>query len=304
MPTQFDPSDGSHEFGGDWTDLKLDLIENYLRAYVKVLQRKRLSTAFIDAFAGTGYRTTKSDRQLDEPERALPFPDLAEPAPQRLLAGSARRALRVRPPFEKYIFIERDGARCASLESLKVEFPELANRILVRQGDANEEIQKLCLRDWSRHRAVLFLDPYGMQVKWATVEAVAKTKAIDLWLLVPLGIGVNRLLKRSGDIPEPWRKALDEFLGTRDWFDSFYTSESSPSLFGDEDARLVKAGTSAIGHYFNERLRSVFAAVADSPAVLRNSTNSPLYLLCFAVGNTAAKDVALRIANHLLKRMR
>ena len=43
----------------------------------------------------------------------------------------------------------------------------------------------MCDKDWSLHRAVLFLDPYGMQVEWATIEAVAKTKAIDLWLLFP-----------------------------------------------------------------------------------------------------------------------
>jgi hypothetical protein len=36
--------------------------------------------------------------------------------------------------------------------------------------------------------------------------------------------------------------------------------------------------------------------------VLRNSRNVPLYLLCFAVGNAGkGKDIALRIANHLLK---
>ncbi len=38
-----------------------------------------------------------------------------------------------------------------------------------------------------------------MQVDWKTIEAVAATKAIDLWLLFPLGVGVNRLLTRSGD---------------------------------------------------------------------------------------------------------
>jgi hypothetical protein len=35
---------------------------------------------------------------------------------------------------------------------------------------------------------VLFLDPYGMQVDWTTIEAIARTKAIDLRVLFPLGI--------------------------------------------------------------------------------------------------------------------
>lgn len=49
---------------------------------------------------------------------------------------------------------------------------------------------------------------------------------------------------------------------------------------------------------------SILAGVAPEPAVLRNSKNVPLYLLCFAVGNARGKDIALRIANHLLKEVR
>jgi three-Cys-motif partner protein len=74
-------------------------------------------------------------------------------------------------------------------------------------------VQKLCDKDWTSRRAVLFLDPYGMQVEWRTIEAIAATKAIDLWLLFPLGIGVNRLLTKSGDIPESWRNRLNLLLG-------------------------------------------------------------------------------------------
>jgi hypothetical protein len=59
-----------------------------------------------------------------------------------------------------------------------------------------------------------------------------------------------------------------------------------------------------IGHYFNNRLKQAFAGVVDVPGVLKNKVNNPLYLLCFAVGNERGKDVALRIAGHLLKDLR
>ena len=123
-----------------------------------------------------------------------------------------------------------------------------------------------------------------MQVEWKTIEAIAATKAIDLWLLFPLGMGVNRLLTKSGDIPESWRRRLDLLLGTTTWYDEFYRVESKPTLFGDAD-RVVKASMETIGRYFNDRLKSVFAGVAEEPRVLWNSANCPLYLLCFAVGN-------------------
>lgn len=125
-----------------------------------------------------------------------------------MLDGSARLALQTEPRFDKSIFIERNSERCAHLEQLKDEFPLLAQDIDIHRRDANEEIQALCSKgSWRSHRAVLFLDPYGMQVEWKTIEAIAATKAIDLWLLFPLGIGVNRLLTKSGDIPDSWRRA-------------------------------------------------------------------------------------------------
>ena len=143
-----------------------------------------------------------------------------------------------------------------------------------------------------------------MQVEWTTIEAIAATQAIDLWLLFPLGIGVNRLLTKSGDIPNSWRRRLNLLLGTEDWYDEFYSVETTPTLFGDDQERVVKATTETIGRYFNNRLKDVFAGVVDDPGVLRNSSSNPLYLLCFAVGNERGKDIALRIARHLLKEVR
>ncbi len=296
---------GANRFGGDWTTAKLNVLKKYLASYTTALQNQPSKArpflkAYIDAFAGSGYRETPRDERSTSSSHELPFPDLAEKEPQALLDGSARLALKVTPRFDRYIFIERNADRCAQLELLKREFPDLANHLQIRQADANEEIQRLCRKDWRSHRAVLFLDPFGMQVEWATIEAIAATRAIDLWLLFPLGIGVTRLLTRSGDIPESWRRRLNLLLGTENWYEEFYRSESSTNLLGDEIEQVVKASTETIGRYFNDRLKSVFAAVAEEPKVLRNSANCPLYLLCFAVGNANGAPVALRIANHLL----
>ncbi len=284
--------------------MKLDVLAQYLARYTTALKEKPskehpFRKAYIDAFAGTGYRDARRGDPSGESSQTLLLPEPAEKEHQALLDGSARLALKTEPRFDRYVFIERSPERCAQLEALKSEFPHLASDIRIRQGDANAEIQDLCDKEWTSHRAVLFLDPYGMQVEWKTIEAIAATKAIDLWLLFPLGIGVNRLLTRSGDIPDSWRRRLNTLLGTEDWYEEFYRVESTPTLFGDAD-RLVKATTETIGRFFNERLKSVFVAVAKEPKVLRNSANCPLYLLCFAVGNEKGAPIALRIANHLL----
>jgi three-Cys-motif partner protein len=286
----------AHRFGGDWTSSKLEILGEYLKGYTTALKNQPFRTGYIDAFAGTGYRALAGDDSVD-----LVFPDLAADAPQALLDGSARIALKTEPRFNKYVFIEQNAQRCSALEGLKAEFPALAPDIEVRRGDANAEIKELCSKNWASRRAVLFLDPYGAQVEWTTIEAVAATKAIDLWLLFPLGIGVNRLLTRSGEIPASWRKRLDLLLGTEDWYDAFYKVEPAPTLFDNSETRVMKATTDTIGRYFNDRLRTVFAGVAEEPRVLLNSANCPLYLLCFAVGNPRGAGPALRIANHLLK---
>ncbi len=297
------------QFGGDWTSAKLQVLFEYLESYTTALKNKPSAArpfkkGYIDAFAGSGYRDAKREDSSEFSSQGLLFPDLAEPEPQALLEGSALLALKAKPRFDRYIFIEQNAKRCAALEVIKKDSPGMANDIAVRQGDANREIQDICSKNWSSHRAVLFLDPYGMQVEWETIKAIAQTKAIDLWLLFPLGIGVNRLLTKSGEIPESWRKRLNLLLGTEGWYDEFYDIQTTPDIFGNAQERVVKATTETIGRYFNNRLKNIFAGVADEPGILRNSANNPLYLLCFAVGNERAKEIALPIAEHLLRKIR
>jgi hypothetical protein len=94
---------------------------------------------------------------------------------------------------------------------------------------------------------------------------------------------------------------LDLLLGTEDWYEALYQKKPAQDLFEDEAMRVQKASIESIGRYFNERLKTIFSGVADTPKVLSNS-RMPLYLLCFAIGNPSAKAkrLALEIADYLL----
>jgi three-Cys-motif partner protein len=288
----------SHDFGGDWTDEKLERVRKYLVAYATIMNKQRFRFAYVDAFAGTGYRTLKQNENPEE----LMFPEIAEQESQRFLDGSVRIALRVEPRFHKYIFIENDEKRFQDLEKLRAEFPAVQSDIILVNADANSYLQDWCEnRKWSGHRAVLFLDPYGMQVEWKTIEAVSETRAIDLWLLFPLGVAVNRLLKRDGNIDPVIRESLDRLLGATDWYDAFYPSRKTLGLFGEE-TQMEKVGFNAIIEYFVGRLKTIFPGVAENPLPLYNSRNNPLYLLCFAAGNPRGAPTAIKIAQEILER--
>ena len=49
-----------HEFGGQHTELKLSIVESYLKAFTTALRSRFQELWYIDAFAGTGSRTTRT----------------------------------------------------------------------------------------------------------------------------------------------------------------------------------------------------------------------------------------------------
>jgi three-Cys-motif partner protein len=147
----------------------------------------------------------------------------------------------------------------------------------------------------------VFLDPYGMQVEWSLIEEIARTRAIDLWVLFPLGVAVNRLLTSDKPPPDEWAQALDRIFGSTEWTERFYPSEIRDGLFGREETREKHADFKCIADFFVQRLERVFSGVARNPLALVNSRSVPIYLLCFAVGNQRGVKAALRIAEHILR---
>jgi three-Cys-motif partner protein len=286
---------GEHHFGGDWTEEKLDRVENYLTAYCTVMKKQNFELLYVDAFAGSGKRLAANGDDDDETEKKFKLE-----GQERFREGSAKRALKLPSPFHRYVFIERDPTWAASLLSLKNEFPHLSDSIEVVNGDSNVHLQELCSANWNNRRAVLFLDPYGMQVDWSTMKAIAATKAIDAWILFPLS-GVNRLLVKTKGIPEAWQHRLDRFFGSSEWRDRFYEPDTQIDLFGLEKERKV-ADFSDIERYYVKRLRTLFPGVARNPRRLSNTRNSPLFSLCFVCSNPSRKacETALRIAEHIL----
>ncbi len=234
------------------------------------------------------------------------FPELREKDTQSYIAGSARIALEVAPPFKRYIYIDLDPNNCARLNNLSREYPSKSQSIEIVNAEANAYIQNLVRStDWRTKRAVLFLDPFGMEVEWPTVSAIAGSGAIDLWYLFPIS-AVNRMLPRSGQPPEKWKKRLDLLFGSSSWRERFYAVSRDADLFGESGrSTKVAAPWSGITEYIVERLEQEFPEVARNPRILRNPrTNTPLYLMCFAAASPGrGGQLAVKIAQDILNRM-
>jgi three-Cys-motif partner protein len=296
------------KFGGTWSESKLDCVENYARAYLQVMQKQHwCSLDYVDAFAGRGKQALKSGAGTADPEAF--FGDESERADtEEFLVGSAIRVLSASTgaarSFDRFVFIDADQPSCAELQSVvDSDFSSVKHTVQVVCDDANTALEGYVDSvDWSSTRALVFLDPYGLEVDWDLIRKLAATHACDVWYLFPLG-GVIRMMTNDGQIPAAWVTRLDRLFGTHDWHNEFYTPSPQQSLFDIDDEILLKdASTRHVVDYVRGRLGSVFAAVSDA-GVLRNSKGAPLFALVLGVSNPTppAQKAALAIANYLVK---
>lgn len=279
-------------FGGPWTERKLQTLESYLNAYMTIMKgnerAQHFQTTYLDGFAGSGRRYAR------EPHTAPDlFTELQETDAQEFYKGSARRALELEKPFDEYIFVEINEASATELRALCAEFPKRQTRVEVM--DANRFIPQWCRSLMRSDRALVFLDPYGMQVSWSTVQAISSTEKVDLWVLVPLGQAIVRLLT-AGTPPEHWDAALTRFFGTDEWKDHFYATRMSDTLFGRVEGSGREVDYERVTRFIVNRFKTEFPAVLETPVVLRNSRGVPLYLLCFAASNPQGAKTAIKIA--------
>lgn len=281
-------------FGGGHTVRKLDVVEKYLAAYVTVMKKQDFRLFYVDAFAGSGSSESKSDLADTDPTL---FPA------SHVVEGSPLRALSVDPSFDKYLFIEKKRENVTSLAEACSQFSDRNFEIL--PGDANEGLTDFCkVIEKSRlDRAVVFLDPFGLSVRWDVIQQLAVTKKVDLWYLVPVD-GMSRQIKTDGTFL-PGAVKIDKIWGSDNWrAKAVKKTDVSGDLFGSVDSRLEKiAKAKQFSEMFREHLDRIFeGGVAKSYLPLGRGRRHDFSLM-FACANPspAANQAAMRIANHILR---
>ena len=277
-------------FGGDWTKIKIEILVEYAKAYLTIMKKRSFfKLLYFDGFAGSG----EIIKVLDDPSKGIYDVDIT--------IGAARRIIEIEEPrpFDEYYFVEKKAKNYKQLEeNTKKAFPK--KKIFIIQEDCNKKLLDLAnyLRNPSnkKYRTLAYIDPCGMQVEWRSIECL-RGLPIDMWVLVPTGMGVNRLLKTNGQISDAWLERLELFLGlSRQEIEKYFYKRAN-TLF-PEISGITKEydAIEKSAKLYRNRLKEVFAFVSK-PYELKNTANSIMYHLFLTSNNEAAIKIGNDIVN-------
>lgn len=212
---------------GTWAKQKLSYLDDYVPPALKATERK-WQRHYVDLFAGPGLNI---DRKTGEE-----FPG----SPLRALTLTAPGDARLR--FTHASLVNKNPACNAALETRiargigantiqlpkghVVQLCDDANRVVFRiLNDIDPQAYALVVADIERPR----------HWPWSTVRALHSMghRSIDLYLLFPLYMAINRMIAYEKDATQSSAQALTTFFGTEDWrsiADERITDVQSPRL--------------------------------------------------------------------------
>ena len=216
-------------FGGNWTEQKLSTFIKYVKAYLTILNtykhKNNWQTVYFDGFAGYGKR-----KNYDQTENlSLDIFGSEDKEELFVYEGSVSRILSLEEPFifDWYYFIDTNSKYISDLEKLKSTITHIkSEKIIIRESNCNDQIIKLAnaLVANGKLAALIFLDPFGMQIQWDSIRQLKDTRS-DIWILVPSGVAINRLLDRRQQLK--YGDKLEAFFGLsiEELKDIFYRDE-------------------------------------------------------------------------------
>jgi three-Cys-motif partner protein len=296
----------TQEFGDEHTKKKLETVEKYLKAFTTALKKRDFTLYYVDACAGSGSSAPKPGRSRLQAEGQVDLGLTSEfLETDRIIEGSAVRALGINPLFDRYLFNDLKRSNVRSLKStVEQQFPHLGDRIEITQQDANSMLRSLCIEvDWKSSRAVVFLDPFGLQIKFETLCELARTKAIDLWYLVPV-FAMYRQVRGDGQILSDGGKSVDDALGTTDWRNIVaIDGPTQVGLFGEDYRQSARAlDIAGFERIAMDRLRIAFGGRVVDRALPLGRNGLHEFSLVFAWANPSEPArLAAKLATAVLK---
>lgn len=284
------------QWGGNWTELKLKAFEEYVKSYLDIMkkqQEKRKWPSIIiyfDGFAGSGSRDLK-DINTDEELKLFTIET-------EIYKGSAERVLSLDKKFDEYYFVDINKKAIEKLEN-NLNSKELdLTKCKFINNDVNDELKELSDLLNKEKTALVLLDPFGMQIFWESLERFSG-KRVDLWILLPSGVIINRVLDKKGEIKNIELLTRILGMGEDEIRSIFYKKVKTLTLLGEvETTEKINHSIDKIAELYIKNLKNIWKFVTDSPLVLLNSKTVPIYHFIFASNN----KTALKIAKYIIEK--
>ncbi len=265
-------------------------VAEYLAFYSRALTKRNCQAGFFDAFTEDAWTAAGN---------APAVPDVA------------LRILGAPDPLAYYAFSDLNPRNTQSvsdavetLRATRFDNNLSTPAVKIATQDGNRAIGEACAwvhRLRIRH-AVIFLDAFGMQVEWKSLQAMVKAGRLDMWLRIPTWPAIDHMPDSDDAFWESWRSRLDRLFGDPGW------SEHLCAQLRARPARSFPAGR-AMDHVERsviDRLKSIFPPHAVRPAgvwLARPDQPSSLLVFACASANTRAQALALKAADYLVSRM-
>jgi three-Cys-motif partner protein len=213
---------------GSWTEDKHRLVALYSTLFSSGMKNKWGRRVYVELYAGAGLSRIRNT--------------------SKIIFGSPLLALRVKDPFDKYIFCEDDPKK---LEALRLRVKKVASTAEVDYvlGDCNEHIAEILAKIpiGSTGDTVLtlcFADPFDISLKFETLR-VLSDRYMDFVVLLAVYSDANRAYKRY--VLEEAVK-VDEFLGSKSWRERWRAAEASSISFPKFLAEEFAASMEKLGY--------------------------------------------------------
>jgi three-Cys-motif partner protein len=264
---------------GPWAKLKLSFLDHYGPIALKATTKKK-TRVYVDLFAGPGINA------------------LTGSSTGQFIDGSPLRALELRTQdvsalsFTDAFFVNFDEdddlalrQRVASrLREGRSQIHE--KRIRFLRGKADHVLSSILKAVHTDAYMFVFADPESpSQLPWRAVEALRKYaghRSVDLYMLFPCDMGLNRMLAYTHEAIEANAAATSSFYGGEEWR-ACLAHRRSDALRADFNRCLETT-------YLN-KLRTVWKN-ADTICEVAREDGQRLYKMLFAAEHPAATEIA------------
>ena len=247
---------------GNWGEDKYKLLHLYAQIFSVSMKGKWDCRVYIDLFAGSGRSRIKGTN--------------------RIVAGSPLVALSVDPPFDRYVFCEKDRDMLNALEKrVARDYPAAKAQFLL--GDANEVAMEI-LNKIPQHKkdfrvlSFCFVDPFNLKdLAFDTIDRLS-AKFVDFMVLIATDMDAARNVA-TYILPE--NEVVERFLGVADWRSEWLAARSDGQSF-----------SSYLMNRFSRQMearRYIRVRVDETKLVRSTEKNLPLYRLALFARHRVAK---------------